>query len=194
MSTESNFSFTTKLNGDLLTVRGDSVEEFYSNAVLLASHGDIFHVLGKLQAGEVAQPPFQAPVQSVAQTAPWDQPIQQAIQNVQAQIPAQVVQQQVAGGVNVASSPAPAQPQYAAGPATPSQGGQTRTVTGKFNQQWTYDIPGAPQGQYGPMVQLVGSKKAGGTYTCWAEQAEGPEWKGGRVDYASLKNLRQYIN
>lgn len=31
MSTESNFSFTTKVNGDLFTVRGDTVEEFKAN-------------------------------------------------------------------------------------------------------------------------------------------------------------------
>lgn len=31
MSAEANFSFTTKINGDLFTVRGDSFDEFHSH-------------------------------------------------------------------------------------------------------------------------------------------------------------------
>ena len=35
--TEARFSFTTKINGDLLTVRGDSIEEFDNNIGELAT-------------------------------------------------------------------------------------------------------------------------------------------------------------
>lgn len=195
MSTESNYSFTTKYNGDLLTVRGDTIDEFYSNAIQLASHGDVFHVLGKVQSGTVPQPFQSAPAQVYAPAdapAPWDQPTQQAIQNVQAQIPAaQVVQQQPAFAPNVTSSPGQG---YPSGVNTLAPATGMRQVAGKFGQVWTYDVPGAPQGQYGPMVQLQGARKDGSPYTCWAEQPEGPEWKGGKPDYAALKQLRKYNN
>lgn len=37
MSAESNFSFTTKVEGDLLTIRGDSPDEFIKNLVSLGT-------------------------------------------------------------------------------------------------------------------------------------------------------------
>lgn len=37
MSAESNFSFTTKFNGDLLTVRGDTFDEFLQNLITMGS-------------------------------------------------------------------------------------------------------------------------------------------------------------
>lgn len=46
-STEANYSFTTKLNGDLLTVRGDSADEFFNNIEYLDS--DILAAIGRLQ-------------------------------------------------------------------------------------------------------------------------------------------------
>ena len=36
MSAESNFSFTTKFNGDLLTVRGDDFDAFLKNLILMS--------------------------------------------------------------------------------------------------------------------------------------------------------------
>lgn len=51
MSTESNFSFTTKVNNDLLTVRGDTVTEFKGNLDgLLANATAIAPALAHLQA------------------------------------------------------------------------------------------------------------------------------------------------
>lgn len=43
-STEANYSFTSKVNGDLLTVRGDSVDEFKHNLETLVTSGAIDYV------------------------------------------------------------------------------------------------------------------------------------------------------
>ena len=51
MSAESNFSFTTKVNGDLLTVRGDTLDEFHGNlASVVANSQAIITDIGLLQA------------------------------------------------------------------------------------------------------------------------------------------------
>jgi hypothetical protein len=49
-TTESPFSFTTKINGDLLTVRGDTLDEFRSRMVELAADEQFMDALGDLQA------------------------------------------------------------------------------------------------------------------------------------------------
>lgn len=38
MSSESNYSFTTKIHGDLFTVRGDTAEEFQANVELIITN------------------------------------------------------------------------------------------------------------------------------------------------------------
>ena len=61
MSTESNFSFTTKIDGaDLLTVRGDTYDEFLANAITLANVPGVLRLVNVL-SGEVAAAPA-APV------------------------------------------------------------------------------------------------------------------------------------
>lgn len=51
MSSESNYSFTTKVNGDLFTVRGDTLDEFHTNvAAVTANATAVFTDLGLLQA------------------------------------------------------------------------------------------------------------------------------------------------
>lgn len=47
---EAAFSFTTKVNGDLLTVRGSTPEEFKTNLQALTSSADIGREVLKLQA------------------------------------------------------------------------------------------------------------------------------------------------
>ena len=49
-TTEAPFSFTTKVRGDLLTVRGESVDEFASRLVELASHPQALDAITDLQA------------------------------------------------------------------------------------------------------------------------------------------------
>lgn len=59
--TEANFSFTTKVNGDLFTVRGASFDEFHTNvATTVANLQAVLTDLGLLQAGGVAAPLVQA--------------------------------------------------------------------------------------------------------------------------------------
>lgn len=68
-STEANYSFTTKLNGDLLTVRGDSAEEFFNNIENLDS--DTLAAIGQLQEAARAVSVVTAAVaQPVAAPAP----------------------------------------------------------------------------------------------------------------------------
>lgn len=99
--TESNYSFTTKIDGDLFTVRGDSVQEFQQNLDAAAQSGlganiknmvtsvnntgALNGVLGAMPVDpaqnppaqqEQAQPPAQQPPQQGGQ-GPWDQGGQQ---------------------------------------------------------------------------------------------------------------------
>ena len=73
-TTEAPFSFTTKFNGDLLTVRGETVEQFADRIAELASDPRITDALGELQmasgvttikqqmgATEVTTAPVEAP-------------------------------------------------------------------------------------------------------------------------------------
>ena len=84
MSQESNFSFTTKVNGDLLTVRGDSIEEFTFNAGELASSLQAITelqeaaraVMGVTQAEAVANVQAAVPGATVTQPAAAEQPQQ----------------------------------------------------------------------------------------------------------------------
>lgn len=76
---ESTFSFTTKLNGDLLTVRGDTVEDFANNAEdLISKLGVINELQEAVRAVAVAgaglsaaTPPLNTPVGGT-QPAPAD--------------------------------------------------------------------------------------------------------------------------
>lgn len=57
MSSESTYSFTTKVNGDLLTVRGDTLEEWHSNLALLVANAQaVVADIGQLQAAGNAAP------------------------------------------------------------------------------------------------------------------------------------------
>ena len=54
MSNESNFSFTTKIDGsDLLTVRGDTYDDFLAHAISLASVPSVLRLVNIL-SGEAA--------------------------------------------------------------------------------------------------------------------------------------------
>lgn len=49
MSSESNFSFTTKFNGDLFTVRGDTYDEFLANLLSVSGIGTIIALTDTLE-------------------------------------------------------------------------------------------------------------------------------------------------
>lgn len=62
MSSESNFSYTTKVNNDLLTVRGDTFDEFLKNAIALATVPAINALVSVLDGtGPVAAPAVEVP-------------------------------------------------------------------------------------------------------------------------------------
>jgi hypothetical protein len=57
MSTEANFSFTTKVNGDLFTVRGDDLQQFAANLEAVADNAQLVaETLTKIQAIGAAAP------------------------------------------------------------------------------------------------------------------------------------------
>lgn len=68
MSSESNFSYTTKVGNDLLTVRGDTFDDFFKNAISLATVPTIAHLVSVLDGSADTQPadPVAAAVNVVA--------------------------------------------------------------------------------------------------------------------------------
>lgn len=148
-STEANYSFTTKLNGDLLTVRGDSADEFFNNIEYLDS--DILAAIGRLQeavraVGVVAAAVFD-----------WDDkghscPDRDGNQH-----------------------PAPAPTHFDAAPAAPA--GALETIADRWGNQWTYGLPDAPdlpdgRGKY---ALKAGTSKAGKPYKAFFDPAKGPK-------------------
>lgn len=95
--TESNYSFTTKIDGDLFTVRGNSVQEFQQNLDAAAQSGlganiknmvtsvnntgALNGVLGAMPVDPAQNPPAQQeqaqPPQQQGGQSPWDQGGQQ---------------------------------------------------------------------------------------------------------------------
>lgn len=65
MSSESNFSYTTKVGNDLLTVRGDTYDEFFAHAVSLATVPAL-NALVSVLSGEVPPAAEHAAVATVA--------------------------------------------------------------------------------------------------------------------------------
>lgn len=94
MSNESNFSYTTKINNDLFTVRGDTYDEFLNNAMMVAGVPAINALLSALNGLN----PVEA--QAVAQ-------IQQAIPATVVSTPQTGVPQQSFAPVPPVSTPAP---------------------------------------------------------------------------------------
>lgn len=57
MSSEANYSFTTKINGDLFTVRGDTFEQFHNHLAEAVSNAQaLITDIGLLQAAGHATP------------------------------------------------------------------------------------------------------------------------------------------
>lgn len=95
---ESMFSFTTKLNGDLLTVRGNTYEEFAHNAATLVHNAqqlatDLVMLQGIGNAAGLAAPAPQTPPPAPT-TPPPAAPPAQGAWGSQPQPPQQAPQQQ----------------------------------------------------------------------------------------------------
>lgn len=71
MSSEANYSFTTKINGDLFTVRGDSFEQFHAHlAEAVANAQSLITDIGLLQASGHATPVVVAAAPAAPATPP----------------------------------------------------------------------------------------------------------------------------
>lgn len=81
---ESHFSFTTKVNGDLFTIRGESLQEFAANLEAVADNGQLVaETLTKIQAIGAAAPLVNvsapaAPAPQAPPAAVWGNAPQQA--------------------------------------------------------------------------------------------------------------------
>ena len=145
VSSEANFSFTTKVNGDLLTVRGDTAADFQNNldAFLLS---DV--LLDKVRA-------FAADAAGGSMTAA-EATVNAAFNNGTATANPAVA--------------APAAPQGVAPGPEPVE-----TLTDKWGNTWTYGLPNAPQSINGLMVLKEGRAKSGKPYKGWFDRTKGPK-------------------
>jgi len=128
VSNESNFSFTTKINGqDLFTIRGDDYDEFLRNAALAGSVPAVSHLINLLDGS--------API------------TEQAINTVQSVFPGStVITSAPVAATAVATAPSAV--------ATDSGGGKScahgrmtaKQGTGKDGKTWRGYMCPAPQG------------------------------------------------
>lgn len=188
--TESNYSFTTKIDGDLFTVRGDSVQEFQANLDAAAQSGiganiknmvtsvnntgALNSVLGAMPAdpAQNPEPPQQqAPQQQQAQPPqqdPWGQGNQQPQgQWAQPQQAQQAPQPQGNGGWGQP-------PQQQNGWGGQPQGG------GDWRADPTIQPPHLqpPMTAFGPAKYRGGvSKKSGKPYRMWVDPRPYPQIK-----------------
>ena len=174
--TESNYSFTTKIDGDLFTVRGNSVSEFQQNLDAAAQNaiganiknfvtsvnntGALNSVLGAMPVDPAQNPPAQQEQAPQQDGTPWQQNGQQA-QGQWAQ-PQQDQQSQPQQGNGGWGQP-PAQQGGWGG--QPQGGGDYRTDP---SIQPPHLQP--PMTPFGPAVYKGGiSKSTGRPYRMWAD-------------------------
>jgi len=146
MSSEANYSFTTKVNGDLLTVRGD-------NAVEFGQHLDAFLLSDALIDKVIA---VQRDVRATVEAVDGGAQLAAAEANL------------AAGGIPVT----PVAPAPAAAPAAPEG---VETVQDRFGNNWTYGLPQAPDGINGKFVLKEGRSKTGKPYKGWFDRTKGPK-------------------
>lgn len=168
MTTESNFSFTTKINGDLFTIRGNSVEEFASN---LQSVGPD---LGALIAGAVTAAQAGGTVGSKLGATPVDPPTtQQAPQQFQ-QAPQQGNNPWEASQQQYQQAPPESQSQWGQPGQAPQGWAQQPSAGG--DEAWKHDPSiqpphlQAPQTPWGPAEYRGGiSQKTNRPYRMWVD-------------------------
>lgn len=163
--TEARFSYTTKIRGDLLTVRGDSAQEFKNNLDAFLFNNDILDQINNVH--EVAQTYGNGATPAAAPAAAPTVTVDQAAATV-------------AAAFN-AAAPAAAP---AAGPQAVEQ------QTDKWGKLYTKGLPNAPVVPNGPMLLLEAKSKAGKPYKCWVDPLEGP-WP---VRKVTEKADRQWID
>jgi hypothetical protein len=152
LSSEANFSFTIKLNGDLLTVRGDTATDFKNNLDAFLFNNDLFDRATQMQAVAVTYR------DGAGQLAAAEQALSNTFQTTPAPATA------------TAATPAPA----VAAPA-PSQG-TFEQVPGRYpGQLFTYNAPGAPSSINGTMVMKEWTAKSGKQMKAWVDPLDGPK-------------------
>lgn len=151
-SHESNYSFTTKISGDLLTVRGNTADEFSRNLdgfllspALLGKVCDFQDQVRQLNGGsQLAAAEAALSTAGVTATTEWSQPAAPA--------PAAPAPQANAGGLEA-----------------------VETVEDRFGNRWTYGLPNAPVGINGAFVLKEGKSQKGKPYKGWFDRSKGPK-------------------
>lgn len=115
-TTEAAFSFTTKINGDLLTVRGDGIEEFAQN---------LDEVTGTYLDGVLLGIKALQALGAVAPILSAVAPVVDIHQGVQ-------------------STPTPNVPAYLNTPAPAPVAAGAEVMMDRYNNKWTYNDPQAP--------------------------------------------------
>ena len=166
-SAESNYSFTTKIAGDLLTVRGDSSTEFAANI-------DAFLLSDALIQKVIA---FQADVRTNVVASDGNAQLAAAetalanggVTATYTPVPAAPAPATVTLGVDPSMVPAAAAPQQAA------TGEVIETVMDKWGKKFTYGLPQAPVVPNGRMLLVEATNKAGKPYKAWVDPLTGPK-------------------
>lgn len=147
--TEAKLSFTAKIDGDLFTVRGDTIPEFVNSlglATQAIEHARTLQAHARGQQGNISTPSHD-----------------QAVATVTASLPvAAVVEYQ--------------QPQAAAPQVVNASGVQIETD--KFFRKFHYGLPSPHTSPRGPMLLMEAKSKAGKPYKAWVDPSEGPRWPG----------------
>jgi len=86
------------------------------------------------------------------------------------------------------STPAPQQSTISAiAPTSEASNGMVEeTVRDGNGTIWVYNKSGAPTCVRGTMVLKSGVSKAGNTYKCWSDPAEGPRWVGTKIPKSQI--------
>lgn len=147
--TEAMYSFTTKIAGDLLTVRGNSFDEFDLNLSDLVGSPEFLAKLQELQALTTVAPMLnqQAPV-----VAQYSQPVGEQSPGV--------------GGSPVAAQQAQPAPALSV----------VQALADKYGNEWTYGLPDAPplpdgRGRY---ARKDWRDRSGVERHAWVDPAKGP--------------------
>lgn len=153
--TEANYSLTVRVNGELLTMRGDTFHDFKSRIddAVLGLDGLVTDI-GILQAAGHVVPAVNVDAPAAAASHTWQQSPPQ-------------------GPPPQFRDPAPA---WAAQPSGQG-GGNIEQVTDRYSNVWTYnhpDAPDLPDGR-GKYAQKQGTSKDGKSYVGWFDPAKGPK-------------------
>lgn len=148
-----NIWISAKVGAITLTISGNDPSNFQDN---------VMAVLGPESTETIGQL-FTAAFLNGAETA------------FQAQAQDAVIAAGMASPTNAASGPASSQ-EAVTRPQTPAVSSESalREETDKWNNVWTYNVPGAPSCPHGVRVQKKGKSQQGKAYTGWSCPTQSP--------------------